>query len=67
MKEAALKIDLYAKIEHANIDQLKVLYGLVTDYFNGSKAIEEWGTLPELQQKLITKVWNKLMPVWALL
>lgn len=55
MKEAALKIDLHDKIEHANIDQLKELYGLVTNYFNGNKVIEEWDTLPELQQRLISK------------
>jgi hypothetical protein len=55
MKEAALKIDLYNKIEHANIEQLKELYGLVTNYFNGNQVIEELETLPEIQQKLINK------------
>ena len=55
MKEVALKVDLYNKIEHANINQLKDLYGLITNYFNGTEVIEEWDTLPDLQKKLINK------------
>ncbi len=55
MKEVALKGDLFNKIEHADINQLKDLYGLITNYFNGTEAIEEWDILPELQKNLINK------------
>jgi len=55
MKEAALKVDLHDKIEHADINQLKEIYGLITNYFNSDKAIEEWDTLPAYQQKIINK------------
>ena len=55
MDEAILKIDLHNKIEHADDVQLKELYGLITNYFNGNDAGEEWDTLPDIQKKMISK------------
>jgi len=55
MKEAALKIDLHDKIDHANAGQLQELYGLITNYFNGKQSVEEWDTLTTGQKKLINK------------
>jgi len=55
MKEATLKVDLLDKIEHADFNQLKEIYGLVTNYFNSNESIEEWDTLTEPQKKLISK------------
>lgn len=55
MNEEAIKIDLHDKIEHADANQLKELYGLITNYFNGNDTVGEWDSLPEIQQKLILK------------
>jgi hypothetical protein len=55
MKESTLKSDLHEKIEHADPNQLKVLYGLITNYFNGQEFDGGWDTLSPLQQKRITK------------
>jgi hypothetical protein len=55
MKAVELKVDLHDKIEHADPGQLKELYGLIINYFNGNNDVEEWETLPELQKRLIDK------------
>ena len=53
MSEAELKSVLFDKIEHASTEQLKDIYGLVTDYFNNKYDAGEWDTLPENLQKKI--------------
>jgi hypothetical protein len=53
MEEAALKMDLHDKIEHADLKQLKEIYGLITNYFNST--VEEWDMLPEYQKQQILK------------
>jgi len=55
MEEQTIKVDLHEKIEHADLNQLRDLYGLITNYFNGQDSTEEWDKLPELHQKLILK------------
>lgn len=55
MKAAEIKLDLYDKIEHADFEQLKELYGLITNYFNGTKAVEDWELLSESQKKKINQ------------
>ena len=50
----ALKVDLHDKIERASPDQLKQLYGLITNYFNSTDA-EEWTMMPEAEKKMIEK------------
>lgn len=52
MNETALKEDLIDKIEHADSKQLREIYGLLTNYFNGQET-EEWDLLPEYQKKRI--------------
>jgi hypothetical protein len=55
MEEPALKVDLIDKIEHADFNQLRELYGLITNYFNGNQSTEEWDLLPESHKRQITK------------
>jgi hypothetical protein len=55
MRETLLKTDLHEKIDHANAEELKELYGLIANYFNGKQDIEEWNMLSPIQQKLIEK------------
>ncbi len=40
MKTAEIKVDLHNKIENAATEQLKELYGLITNYFNSSQSDE---------------------------
>ena len=53
MEEAALKLELFDKIEHADIKQLQEIYGLVINYFNGQDILGEWDSLPEYQKERI--------------
>ena len=53
MKSAEIKLDLHDKIEHANFEQLKELYGLITNYFNSRQSDEEWESLSTAQKKKI--------------
>jgi len=55
MEVNAIKVDLIDKIEHADDNQLKEIYGLITNYFNGLEENEDWDSLSEIQQKLIMK------------
>ena len=55
MEETALKIDLIEKIEHADSNQLREIYGLVINYFNSNEPSEQWDMLPEPQKKKILK------------
>ncbi len=55
MEEAVLKIDLHDKIEHADNKQIKEIYGLITNYFNGQDTEDGWGKLPEYRKERILK------------
>ncbi len=55
MKEAELKIDLHNKIEHADSKQLREIYGLLINYFNGQESDAGWDSLPESHQRQILK------------
>ena len=50
MEEAALKLELYKKIEHADSNQLKDIYGLITHYFNDKEVDDNWPQLSEGQK-----------------
>jgi len=50
MKTAEIKLDLHNKIEHANFQQLKEPYGLITNYFNSNQSVEDWEFLSEAQK-----------------
>ena len=54
-EETALKTELIDKIEHADANQLKEIYGLLINYFNGQETEEGWGLLPEYQKEQIMK------------
>jgi len=55
MKEAELKIDLFNRIEHADSKQLREIYGLLINYFNGQDSEEEWDLLPDAHKQQILK------------
>lgn len=50
MEEATLKVDLIDKIEHADYKQLKEIYGLITNYFNGNEAVEDGAYYPRFNK-----------------
>ena len=53
IEEIAVKEDLINKIEHADSKQLREIYGLLTNYFNGQTSVEEWDTLTDRQKAAI--------------
>jgi hypothetical protein len=55
MEDTALKIDLHDKIDHADADQVRELYGLIINYFNGTESVEEDNFLSEAQKKILYK------------
>lgn len=55
MNDAAIKEDLIDKIEHADKKQLEEMYGLILNYLNGQKGIEEWDTLSDDQKDAINE------------
>jgi hypothetical protein len=56
MERATLKTELIDKIEHADLKQLKEIYGLIINYLNSNSDItEEWDLLPEYQKQQILK------------
>jgi hypothetical protein len=56
MNVAEIKTDLHDKIEHADSNQIKEIYGLVINYFNSQYSPEEeWESLPEYQKDRILK------------
>ena len=54
MDEIAIKTQLIDKIEHADFAQLKEIYSLLNDYFNGQQE-DGWDSLPIYQKEKITK------------
>jgi hypothetical protein len=54
MEEAALKLELHDKIEHADSKQLREIYNLVAYYFDSPEE-EGWDRLSEYQQAQILK------------
>jgi hypothetical protein len=55
MEEATIKLELHDKIEHADSNQLKDIYGLITNYFNDQEVEENWPQLSEVQKAEIYK------------
>ena len=55
MEEAALKLELHDKIEHADSNQLKEIYGLITDYFSDQETLGEWDSISQYQKDRIEK------------
>lgn len=53
MSTAELKNELHEKIDHADDTQVKQLYGLMLNYFNGLDDTEEWDSLSKYQQEQI--------------
>jgi hypothetical protein len=55
MEEATLKLELHEKIEHADIEQLHEIYGLLTNYFNSNDTTGDWDTLSDYRKERIHK------------
>jgi len=55
MEARALKIDLHDKIDHADADQIKELYCLIINYFNGNELVKEENSLSESQKNILYK------------
>ncbi|HEY2583122.1 MAG TPA: hypothetical protein VGI43_15025 [Mucilaginibacter sp.] len=55
MNEAAIKTELHDKIDHADPNQLKEIYGLLVNYFNGQETEEGWDSLSDYQKEKIQK------------
>lgn len=51
MEDAVIKTELYERIDQADSDQLKEIYGLLTNYFNGQQTLSEWDALPPFQKE----------------
>lgn len=55
MNVTEIRTDLHEKIERADTNQLKEIYGLLINYFNGQYSIEEWDTLTANQKEAINE------------
>ena len=55
MNVAEIKTELHEKIDHADSKQLKEIYGLLINYFNGQESEEEWDTLSDSQKDAINE------------
>lgn len=56
MNVAEIKTDLHEKIEHDDNKQLREIYGLLINYFNGQYSPEEeWESLSNYQKDRILK------------
>ena len=51
MKTTELKQKLIRKLENLEESQMEELYGLVVNWLNGKKEVEEWALLSESQKK----------------
>jgi hypothetical protein len=48
MEEATIKLELHEKIEQADIEQLREINGLLTNYFNSKyDPTEGWDSIPD--------------------
>ena len=56
MNVAEIRTDLHDKIEHADSNQLKEIYGLLINYFNGQYSPEEeWDKLSDAEKDAINE------------
>lgn len=53
MEEAAIKTELHEIIDHADSEQLKKMYGLLTNYSNFQVDFDEWNSIPESRKARI--------------
>jgi hypothetical protein len=55
MNNAAIKTELHDRIEHADDKQIREIYGLMLNYFNGQDDGDKWESLSEIEQQIILK------------
>ena len=65
MEEAAIKLELHDKIEHADSNQLKEIYGLITDYFSDQETLGEWDSISQYQKDRIEKSIEQAIATFA--
>ena len=51
MTTAELKLKLFRQIDSLESTRLQDLYGVIENYLNGQKDIDDWGLLTEDQQQ----------------
>lgn len=50
MNSAEIKIDLFRKLDSLKENQLEEAYGMLLNYINGKKKLEDWQDLTQEQQ-----------------
>ena len=55
-----LKYRIYSQIDNLDESILEELYGIMTNYINGKRDINEWESLTYAQQKGIMKAINEI-------
>ncbi|MGO2103122.1 MAG: hypothetical protein ACTH5N_06225 [Psychroflexus halocasei] len=53
MNSAEIKIELFRKLDSLKGNQLEEAYGILLNYINGNKKIEDWQDLTQEQQDAI--------------
>jgi len=51
MNSAEMKLEIFRKLDSLDNAKIKDFYGLVLNFINGQKAIEEWDILAEEQKQ----------------
>jgi hypothetical protein len=51
MEDAIIKTELHERIDHADGEQLKEIYGLLTNYFNGKQTLSEWDAISPVRKE----------------
>lgn len=53
MKAAEIKIDLFRKLDNLKGKRLQEAYGLLINFINSNKEVNDWDNLSEAQKKAI--------------
>ena len=53
MTSAQIRLNLERKIENMNPSSLKIIYGMMVNYFNSKQTLEEWAALTDAEKAAI--------------
>ncbi len=51
MEDAIIKTELHERIEHAEGDQLREIYDLLTNYFSSQATLSEWDAISPVRKE----------------